>query len=63
MKVSFKNCRTECLYFKGTGDFILIIVELEYTLQLLENITYHDIIKTLRGKKAYAISEINVFFF
>ena len=31
------------------------------TLQLLESITHNDIIKTLRGKKDYAISEINVF--
>ena len=35
------------------------------TLQLQESITHNDIIKTLKGKKDYAISEINIkaFFF
>ena len=31
------------------------------TLQLPESITHNDIIKTLRSKKNYAISKINVF--
>ena len=30
------------------------------TLQLQESITHNDIIKTLKGKKDYAISEINI---
>ena len=30
------------------------------TLQLLESITHNDIIKILKGKKDYAISEINI---
>ena len=32
------------------------------TLKLLESITHNDIIKTLWGKRDYAISEINDFF-
>ena len=34
MKVIFKNCRTEILYFSGTGGFIDIIVELEYHIAI-----------------------------
>ena len=32
------------------------------TLHLLESIAHNNIINTLRGKKGYAISEINFFF-
>ena len=60
MKVDFKNCRTETSSSYGTGTFIVIIIEGEYHIQLLESITHNDIIKTLQGKKDYAISEINV---
>ena len=37
-------------------------VELEYQIAIAESITYNDIIKTLRGRKNYVISEINLSF-
>ena len=34
MNVIFKNCRTEILYFPGTGGFIDTIVELKYHIAI-----------------------------
>ena len=57
MKVNFKNVGRK---LQLPEEKVLSLLNANITLQLLESITQNDIIKTLRGKRDYAISEINV---
>ena len=57
MKVNFKNVGRK---LRLPEEKVLSLLNATMTLQLLESITQNDIIKTLRGKRDYAISEINV---
>ena len=56
--MDFKNCWTETSSSYGRGTFIVIIAEGEYHIAIAGK--FNDVIKTLQGKKDYAISEIKV---